>query len=354
MNGDGKSVRAPLPRYTPTVEWTGTALRLLDQRLLPGRVRHIVCGTVDELCDAIRTLAVRGAPAIGIAAAYGAVLAALESPPGEGFAERVSALLDRIASTRPTAVNLFSSIASQRRILSVCQGREEAVAALAEGAGRLVEEDLEASAAMGREGARLLPGRCSILTHCNAGGLATAGLGTALAVAYEAFEQGLLERVYADETRPLLQGARLTAWELSRRGIPVTVLPDSAAATVLSGGLVAAVFTGADRIAANGDTANKIGTFPLALAARAAGVPFYIVAPLTTFDPKCPDGGSIPVEQRPRGEVEFSGRRRMTPRGVDIFNPAFDITPEALISAIVCEKGVLRKPFRDGIAELTP
>jgi methylthioribose-1-phosphate isomerase len=251
--------------------------------------------------------------------------------------------MDLLASTRPTAVNLFRALSSQRAVLAAAVDRGGAFEALLGNADAMLAADLDASRRMGRHGAGLLRSGSRLLTHCNAGGLATGGLGTALAVFYEAWDRGLLEKAYADETRPLLQGARLTAWELSRAGIPVTVLPDSAAAGLLASGSVDAVFTGADRIAANGDTANKLGTFPLALAARDAGVPFYVVAPLTTFDPGTPDGTSIVIEQRDPGEVAMLAGRRIVPDSdrVSIYNPAFDITPSRLITAFVCEIGVL-------------
>lgn len=337
----------------PTLLWTGEGLRLIDQRLLPGREKYIDCMTVDSLALAIGTLAVRGAPAIGLVAAYGAVLAVLEAPPGRGFRERALEGMARLAATRPTAVNLFNALRVQERILESSRNRREAAAALLESAHAMRRRDLEASLAMGRAGASLLAPGSTILTHCNAGGLATAGLGTALAIAYEAWREGRLERVFADETRPLLQGARLTAWELARCGIPVTVIPDSAAATVLAGGSISAVFVGADRIAANGDVANKVGTLPLALAARHFGVPFYVVAPLTTFDPLCPDGDGIPVERRHRSEVDTIFGRRIAPADADVFNPAFDVTPSGLVTALVCERGLLRSPFDRAISELT-
>jgi methylthioribose-1-phosphate isomerase len=337
----------------PTLRWTGESLRIIDQRKLPGRTVYIDCRDVGSLAEAIRTLAVRGAPAIGLAAAYGTVISALHHRGSSSFRDLVASDIEVLASTRPTAVNLFIALSRQRSILEASPDGGEAARRLLSSADSMLEEDLAASRAMGALGADLLGSRCSILTHCNAGGLATGGLGTALAVLYEAHRRGLLEMAYADETRPLLQGSRLTAWELRRAGIPVTVLPDSAAASLLSSGAVAAVFTGADRIACNGDTANKIGTYPLALAARAAGVPFYIVAPLTTFDPRRPDGSSIPVEQRDAGEVLRCGSSAVAARGSGVFNPAFDVTPNHLISAIVCEKAVIRAPFHEEIRLLT-
>ncbi len=328
----------------PTLEWTGAGLRIIDQRRLPESEVYIECRRVEDLADAIRTLAVRGAPALGVAAAFGAVLAAMEAGPGGGFASQAEAALSLIESTRPTAVNLFRAVAAQRAVLAGCGDRDEAIRALLESAMRIMEEDLLASRLMGSHGASLLRPGVSLLTHCNAGGLATAGLGTALAVFYEAHARGWLERAWVDETRPLLQGARLTAWELSRAGIPVTLLPDSAAAGLLASGRVHAVFTGADRIAANGDTANKVGTYPLALASREAGVPFYVVAPLSTFDPDTPDGSCIRIEERSGAEVTGPPGARTAPPGIDVFNPAFDVTPASLVTSFVCELGVFTGP----------
>jgi len=326
----------------PTMEWTGRGLRLLDQRRLPESEEYLDCRDVETLADAIRTLAVRGAPAIGLAAAYGAVIAAMTTDPGEGFAAGFGRKLDLLASTRPTAVNLFHCLRLQREVAGESAGGPEVTGLLLRNAHRLFEEDLEASRRMGRLGADLLEPGCRLLTHCNAGGLATSGLGTALAVIYEAADRGILEMVYADETRPLLQGARLTAWELCHAGIPVTVEPDSAAAALLAQGMVDAVFVGADRIAANGDVANKIGTYPLALAAREAGVPFYVVAPTTTLDPDTPSGEGIGIEQRSAGELEVFGRRRIAPAEASFYNPAFDVTPWRLIEAIITEKSLLK------------
>ncbi len=328
----------------PTLEWTGNALKLLDQRLLPLTEAFIVCGDVESLADAIRSLAVRGAPAIGLAAAYGAVIAALSTPAGPSFHEECLCKMGIIAATRPTAVNLFHCLAIQEKVLLGTSNRDEAVGRLLESARRLHREDLEASAAIGRHGAGLLRKGCAVLTHCNAGGLATGGLGTALAVIYEAHNRGMLREVFADETRPLFQGARLTAWEMVRAGIPVTVIPDSAAAMLLASGVVDAVITGADRIALNGDTANKIGTYPLALAAREAGVPFFVAAPVSTFDFETPTGDGIVIEKRDPGEVTGSGSSMVVAPGAAVWNPAFDVTPSALISGIICEHGVVGSP----------
>jgi len=304
---------------------------------------------VDTLAEAIRTLTVRGAPAIGIAAAYGAVIAAITSKRGDGFETEFYSKLDILEGTRPTAVNLFHCIEIQREVFRANPRKNDAVRELLESAGKMMRLDLQASRKMGCFGAELLENDSTVLTHCNAGGLATAGLGTALAVIYEAWDRGLLTKVYADETRPLLQGARLSSWELARAGIPVDVLPDSAAASLLRNGTVDAVIVGSDRIAANGDAANKIGTYPLALAASAHSIPFYVVAPLSTFDISTECGSGIDIEQRSRDEVAALGSRQLIPDGVGVWNPAFDVTPASLITAIICEKGVLFSPNREAV-----
>ncbi len=328
----------------PTLEWLDDRILLLDQRLLPAEEVYFECKSIQELAHAIKTLAVRGAPAIGIAAAYGAVIAALETAESDSFINQCCGKLDILAATRPTAVNLFHCLDIQRSILQSSPSRTVAITRLLESAHKLYEEDLEASRIMGRLGADLLPENCTILTHCNAGGLATAGLGTALSVIYEAHSRGILAEVYADETRPLLQGARLTAWELHKAGIPVKVLPDSAAASLLQTGVIDAVITGADRIALNGDSANKIGTYSLALAAHEARVPFYIVAPVSTFDLKSPDGSCIEIEERGREELAVLGNLKIIPDGVSVYNPAFDVTPVKFITSIICEMGVISSP----------
>ncbi len=336
----------------PTLKWMDGYLRLIDQRELPGRETYIDCMDVETLAGAIRTLAVRGAPAIGIAAAFGCVLAAIEAfgeqDPINGFHMR----LELLESTRPTAVNLFHCIAIQRGVYDSVKDHKEAVQALLSSAMEMMDADLEASRAMGRYGAELLAKGSTVLTHCNAGGLATAGLGTALAVIYEAWDRMLLKKVYADETRPLLQGARLTSWELSRAGIPVDVLPDSAAASLLRSGRVDAVVVGSDRIAANGDIANKIGTYSLALAARANDVPFYVAAPVSTFDAATGTGEAIVIEQRARNELASLGGKILMPDGAGAWNPAFDVTPASLISAIICERGVIREPDAASIEDI--
>lgn len=323
-----------LPFPFPVVRWTGTSVRLIDQTRLPGELVFRDCTTVPELCEAIRVLAVRGAPAIGVAAAFGMVLSRHTGGPEAMAADRKA-----LAATRPTAVNLFWAL---ERMASV---GDDPATLLAE-AEAIMAEDIAMGRAMGRAGQELLPDPCTVLTHCNAGGLATGGYGTALGVVFAAREAGKKIAVYADETRPLLQGARLTAWELHDQGIPVTVIPDVAAATVLRRGGIDAVITGADRIAANGDVANKIGTYPLAVLAARHGVPFYVAAPTSTVDPATSSGADIPIEQRDPLEVHGFGEERFTPAGVAAFNPAFDVTPADLITAIVTEQGVHRAPYR--------
>jgi len=333
----------------PTLKWMDGHLRLLDQRKLPAEETYIDCQDIDTLAMAIKSLAVRGAPAIGIAAAYGAVIAAMTSEPGDGYGTDFHSKLKVLEGTRPTAVNLFHCLEIQRNVFRRNPERENAVTALLESARGMMQDDLEASRMMGRFGADLLKTGSTVLTHCNAGGLATAGLGTAIAVIYEAWDRGILNKVYADETRPLLQGARLTSWELSKAGIPVDVIPDSAAASILRTGQIDAVIVGSDRIAGNGDAANKIGTYPLALAASAHGVPFYVVAPLSTFDTATESGNEIEIEQRGRKELATLGGVKLIPDAAGVCNPAFDVTPASLITAIICEKGVLFSPDTESV-----
>jgi len=322
-----------------TLWFEGGALHLLDQRGLPSRADVVVARTAAETAQAIREMAVRGAPAIGCAAAYGLALSARS---GEDF-EKASATL---LAARPTAVNLRWAL---ERLAAV---RPRTFEALLAEADRVLKEDLEACRAIGRNGAALVPDGKGILTHCNAGGLATAGYGTALGVVRAAIEGGKRCAVFAGETRPWLQGARLTAWELLQDGIPVTLLPDAAAASLLASGKIGCVVVGADRIARNGDTANKIGTYPLALAARAAGVPFFVAAPTSTVDLRTAGGAEIPIEERAAAEVTHLAGQRIAPDGVQVFNPAFDITPARYIDAIVTERGVARAPYEAGLAAL--
>ena len=315
-----------------TLQWRDGALVLIDQRKLPHALEWVTVRTPRECAAAIREMVVRGAPAIGCAAAYGVALAARVP------ADFADAMIE-LRAARPTAVNLNWAIDRMLRV----QPRTEA--ALLREAHTIAAEDLAACKAIGRHGAALVPGGRGILTHCNAGGLATSGYGTALGVIRAALAAGKECAVFADETRPWLQGARLTAWELLQDGIPVTLLPDVAAASLLASGRVGCVVVGADRIAKNGDTANKIGTYPLALAAQAAAVPFFVAAPLSTIDLRAASGSAIPIEERGAEEVTHLGGARVAAEGVQIYNPAFDVTPARLVAAIVTEAGVARAPY---------
>ncbi len=324
-------------------------IRMVDQTRLPGTLRYLDTNDVRAVWKAIRTLQVRGAPAIGIAAAMGVVAAvqACRAATGPDLRRAVARAAAFLATARPTAVNLFWSLDR----MTACAARGAALSPdrlkhrLAREALAIWREDLATGRAIGRHGARLLRDGETILTHCNAGGLATARYGTALAPIYLAREQGKRLRVFADETRPLLQGARLTAWELMRAGVDVTLICDNMAAQVMKEGRVHRVLVGADRIAANGDSANKIGTYGLAVLARAHHVPFYVLAPTSTFDPTLATGAGIPIEQRGADEITRGFGARTAPEGVKVYAPAFDVTPARLITAIVCEHGVLRPPF---------
>jgi methylthioribose-1-phosphate isomerase len=333
-----------------TARWHGGpdgALRIIDQRLLPGEFKLLDLTTIKEVFDAIRTLAVRGAPAIGIAAAYGVFIGVRDCPDERGeFEAELERACKYLASSRPTAINLFYALDRVRKLAASMADKpiaEVKEAILAE-ADRILEEDLEASRRMGEFCQQFVKDGGTYMTNCNAGGLATGGLGTALAAFYVAKEQGKTVSVYSCETRPLLQGARLTTWELMREGIEVTLICDNMAATVLRRGGIDGIFVGADRIAANGDAANKIGTYPLAVLAREHGVPFYIVAPLSSFDFSLESGDEIPIEERAAGEVAGFRGVRTAPEGVKVFNPAFDMTPAGLITAVICETGVVKNP----------
>jgi methylthioribose-1-phosphate isomerase len=347
-------VGAPPLTFT-TVAWRSDHLALLDQRRLPREEVYLACRTWPEVAEAIRSLAIRGAPAIGVAAAFGAVLAARASAATSGPALRadVEQALAGLGATRPTAVNLFWALDRVRRWLAAREGQPVAalrVGLLAE-AEAILDEDVAANRRLGAHGATLVPDGARILTHCNAGGLATAGYGTALGVVRGAVEAGRRPFVWVDETRPVLQGARLTAWELAREGVPHTVIADVAAASLMAGGEVDLVVVGADRIAANGDTANKIGTYGVAVLAHAHGIPFYVAAPFSTIDPTLPDGRGIPIEERDAQEVRELAGHAIVPAGSPARNPAFDVTPARLITAIVTERGVLRPPFAFGGAQ---
>jgi methylthioribose-1-phosphate isomerase len=333
-----------------TVGWVGDAadgfVRLIDQTRLPTEFLRIDCRDVPTVWEAIRSLRVRGAPAIGIAAAYGAVLGGQAALRGSihDLRRAIRDATDSLRTSRPTAVNLFWALDRIDRVVNA--GRDLAPPALLERvlaeARAIADEDKAMCRAIGRFGAGLVGSGQGVLTHCNAGGLATADYGTALAVLFAAHEAGKTIHVFADETRPLLQGARLTAWELQRRGVPVTLICDNMAAQVMKEGKVQMVVVGADRIAANGDTANKIGTYGVALLARAHGIPFYVAAPSSTFDFSIPDGSAIPIEQRDPREVTHGLGRQTAPEGVTVYNPAFDVTPAALIAGIITERGVIQ------------
>jgi methylthioribose-1-phosphate isomerase len=331
------------------VSWSpdGHGVRILDQRELPEREVYRDLRTPDEVYDAILTLAVRGAPAIGIAAAMGVTLA-LDGTEDRSEADRkVLHAVARIGGARPTAVNLAWALGRMKRTMVEHRADPTALhATLIEEATRILDEDREMCHLIGEHGAQLIPHGARVLTHCNAGALATGGLGTALAAIYIATEQGKKVEVYADETRPLLQGSRLTAWELARAGIPVTVLIDSAAASLMKDGEIDLVIVGADRIAANGDTANKIGTYPLAIAAKHHGIPFYVAAPASTFDAATKTGEGILIEQRNPDEVRNSLGVVTAPAAAAVYNPAFDVTPASLITAIISDRGVHQPPYQ--------
>jgi methylthioribose-1-phosphate isomerase len=313
------------------IRWKGDRLELLDQRLLPGQSVYVACRTAAEVAGAIRDMVVRGAPAIGCAAAFGFALDSKSK-------SDLNKAFDILAASRPTAVNLFWAL---ERMTKARNAEAEAVA--------IFEEDLAANRAMGRHGAALIPKGARILTYCNTGALAASGHGTALGVVRTAFEGDRSISVIACETRPYLQGARLTAWECVQEGIPCTLITDNMAGHLMSKGEVDVVIVGADRIAANGDAANKIGTYMVAVLARRHRLPFYVAAPTSTFDPDIADGSAIPIEERAASEVTGYRGVRWAPEGVAVRNPAFDVTPAELISAIVCEKGVIREPNRERV-----
>lgn len=332
-----------------TLRWRppGT-VDVLDQRRLPLEERYLAVDSAVAMAEAIRTLAVRGAPAIGCAAAYGIAVEAvrLQDADRDAFTAGLDRAFSVLAASRPTAVNLFWALERMRAEHAASQGspRAEVVRRLVDAAHATFEDDLRANDALGRHGAGLLPDDAVVLTHCNAGALATAGHGTALGVIRSAVAAGKRVQVYADETRPVLQGARLTAWELSRDSIPVTLLPDGAAGHLMATRRVDLVVVGADRIAANGDVANKIGTYGVAVLAHRHRIPFYVAAPTSTFDLELASGTEIPIEERDASEVTGYGGIRWAPAGVGAFNPAFDVTPAELVTAIITERGVIRPP----------
>jgi methylthioribose-1-phosphate isomerase len=342
-----------------TLRWQGDAtgtLCLIDQTLLPERFEEITCENVEQVWEAIKTLRVRGAPAIGVSAAYGVVLGSRShrNATVPELLKRIKEVAAYLATSRPTAVNLFWALDRMNRVADGLASSAGATASglhdrLLDEAVAIDQEDKAMCAAIGRHGSQLLTSGMSVLTHCNAGGLATAGDGTALSLMFAAVQDGKHIHVFADETRPLLQGARLTAWELQRRNIPVTVICDNMAAQVMKEGRVQMVITGADRIAANGDSANKIGTYGVAVLARYHGIPFCVAAPSSTFDLDIADGSQIPIELRKPEEITEGFGRRTVPDGVAVYNPAFDVTPAELITAIVTERGIIHSPTTEAV-----
>jgi methylthioribose-1-phosphate isomerase len=339
-----------------TLEWTDKGVRFLDQTKLPTEETYVIATTYQQVADVIRNMVVRGAPAIGVAAAMGIALGVQNSK-----AETVGDLkmdfdqiCKAIGETRPTAVNLFWAIRRMQGKFEMLRIRPmpQIKQALVEEAQRMHAEDIAANQAMGRHGATLMPASGGVLTHCNAGALATAGYGTALGVIRAAVEQGKKLHVYADETRPFLQGSRLTAWELMKDGIPTTVISDNMAGAMMQQGKIGAIVVGADRIAANGDVANKIGTYSVAVLAKAHGIPFYVAAPISTVDLATADGSGIPIEQRNSKEVTHIAGRQMVPDGVQVENPAFDVTPAKYVAAIITERGIAKAPYEDSLRKL--
>ena len=341
----------------PTIEWVDGRIHLIDQTLLPNEFNQIYCDDVESVWEAIKSLRVRGAPAIGIAGALGAVLGIWKSKATNysDFAAELKKVTGYLATSRPTAVNLFWALerieqtAETHKDLEIAQLKN----ALLDEAQDIIEEDRARCRAIGQHGLDLIHNGDTILTHCNAGGLATSDYGTALAVMFSAHESGKNISVYADETRPLLQGARLTAWELMQAGIDVTLICDNMAAQVMKEGRIQSVIVGADRIAANGDTANKIGTYNVAILAKAHDIPFYVAAPTSTLDLSLETGDLIPIEQRAAEEVTEGFGSRTAPKGVKVYSPAFDVTPAHLITAIITEKGVAHPPFEGSLASQT-
>ena len=351
MSDPATPAAAPEP-FSP-MRWEGPGLRLLDQTRLPVEEVWMDCETPEQIADAIRRLAVRGAPAIGVAAAYGLVLGLRTERDPARLASRFQEVSELLGSTRPTAVNLRWALDRGRRVFEehAARGPEAATAALLAWARELHADDVRINQRMGDHGGALFARDSRVLTHCNTGSLATAGYGTALGVIQSAWRDGRLKQVWVDETRPLLQGARLTAWELKMLGIPFRLVTDSSAGTLMAQGLVDGIVVGADRIAANGDTANKIGTYTVAVLAHRHNVPFYIAAPLSTIDRATPNGAAIPIEERKEIEVTEVFGTRVAPDDTSALNFAFDVTPAELITAIITEVGVLRAPYERSIAE---
>jgi methylthioribose-1-phosphate isomerase len=341
-----------------TLTWTPEGVRFIDQTRLPLEESYVLATSYEQVADVIVTMVVRGAPAIGVSAAYGIALGAQQTDTKTiaEFASEFDKICSRLAGTRPTAVNLFWAIDRMKRQFSDLVSSGASLVTVKEKllaeAHAMYEEDIAACKTMGAFGGALLPEEGGVLTHCNAGALATCGYGTALGVIRSAVEQGKQIHVFADETRPFLQGARLTAWELMADGIPTTVICDNMAASLMRAGRIQAVVVGADRIAANGDFANKIGTYNVAILAKEHGIPFYVAAPWSTIDTATATGDAIPIEERPAIEVTHHGGKQLTPNGVGICNPAFDVTPAKYVTAIITERGVLRAPYAESLREM--
>ena len=339
----------------PTIAREGAVVVMIDQRKLPAQEVYVRCKTAPEVARAIRTMVIRGAPAIGVAAAWGIALGMRRSTATgtQKFAAEFQKTCDLMAATRPTAVNLFWAIERMKRSFGAAVQAGESVDQIKDRLDResqmIHDEDVASCRAMGAFGAEVVPADARILTHCNAGALATAGYGTALGVIRGAIEQGKRVAVFADETRPFLQGARLTAWELVRDGIDTTIITDNMSAALMGQGKVDLVIVGADRIAANGDTANKIGTYGVAVLAREHNIPFYVAAPLSTIDLRTPDGDHIPIEERNAREVTHVGSSQVAPAGAKIWNPAFDVTPHRFIAGIITERGIFRAPYTESL-----
>ena len=339
----------------PTLAWTPQGVRFIDQTKLPLEESYVLAATYEQVAEVIVTMVVRGAPAIGVSAAYGIALGVLgtKAATTAEFAPEFDRICARLAGTRPTAVNLFWAIDRMKgcfaRLTAAGAGLGEIQEKILAEAHAMYQEDIAACKTMGAFGGALLPQEGGVLTHCNAGALATCGYGTALGVIRSAVQQGKKIHVFADETRPFLQGARLTAWELMADHIPTTVICDNMAASLMRAGRIQAVVVGADRIAANGDAANKIGTYNVAILAKEHGIPFYVAAPWSTVDMATATGDSIPIEERPAVEVTHHGGKQLTPNGVGICNPAFDVTPARYIAAIITERGVLRAPYGESL-----
>lgn len=337
-----------------TIAWKNGRMRIIDQTKLPDKLQYIYCDTVEDVWHAIKELKVRGAPAIGVAAAYGVIVGLRKFTPRDSadIIRKVDKMAAYLASSRPTAVNLTWALQRMRSVAHRMKDQppKRILTALKEEAVRVHEEDKKLCESIGIHGEKLIRSGYSVLTHCNAGALATGGMGTALAPLFLAHARGKKVKVFADETRPLLQGARLTAWELKQAGIDVTLICDNMAAHVMKEGKVDLVITGADRIAANGDAANKIGTYGVALAAKAHGIPFYVAAPSSTFDLSLRTGAEIPIEQRNPDEITRGLGRRTAPDDINVYNPAFDVTPSRLITALITEKGIIYPPYRANIA----